>query len=501
MTEAARLTVKSITTNFFSFAFYVFFGILYMTLLYKYAPTGVVSEYFLLLSMITIAGLALSSVITYSCNYQLPEIYAKSKSEGAMLMFLSMLLSGVAAAIVFIIILALNLFSITMADSVTLVLYALVFTAFGGTQGFLTNLLWIKEKLVITSIFPIFRLAVMAALVFLHGTLSGGDVMLFLWALTAYNILVGIFIFWRTGLDFSCVNAGIKHLRSGLPNGLWFYVDSLGGTLLNSIDNFMLGAFNMKNQIAGYNAALGPSKYVQVAIPGNLGSAIFPVLRSGKFKESNAAIAESGIKWSILLFYPITIAAFMFPENIIAVLSPGYTEWALFARIFILGFFLTPISLTIKQIMISMGRARIVALTTLSASMITIALNLLLFFGFHMGALGIAISLAISNFACDFTIILISKILPLRRIAMDILRLIALPTLLMVPVMLYVGGMLDLPIQMSILKSFLEFGIITGISYLVALPFIWLSITAGEKELAMSMLGPVLSKAREIMQL
>jgi O-antigen/teichoic acid export membrane protein len=501
MTEAARLTVKSIVTNFLSFAFYMFFGILYMTLLYKYAPTGVVSEYFLLLSVITIAGLALSSVITYSCNYQLPEVYAKSRKEGAMLMLLSMLLSGIAAAIVFIAILALNLFSIGMADSATLVLYALVYTAFSGTQGFLTNLLWIKEKLVITSIFPIFRVAAIAALVLLHGTLSGSDVMLFLWALTAYNILVGIYVFWKTGLDFSCANAAIKHLRNGLSNGLWFYIDSLGGTLLNSIDNFMLGAFSLKGQIAGYNAALGPSKYVQIAIPGNLGSAIFPVLRSGRFKESNGAIAESGIKWSILLFYPITIAAFLFPENIIAVLSPGYTSWALFARIFILGFFLTPISTTIRQIMISMGRAKVVALTTLSASIITIALNLLLFFGFHMGTLGIAISLALSNFACDFTIIAISGILPLKKIAMDILRLIALPTLLMVPVMLYVGGLLDLPIQISILKSFLEFGVITGISYAVALPFIWSSITSAEKQLAMSMLKPVLSKAREIVQL
>ncbi len=501
MTEAAKLTVKSIASSFFSFAFYMFFGIIYMSLLFKYAPSGVVSDYFLLVSIITLAGLAFSSVISYSCNYQLPEVYARSKKEGAMLMLLSMILSGITAGIVFYAIISLNLFSIGIADAAMLIAYAMAYTAFGNTQGFLTNLLWIREKVVITSLFPIIRVAAIAALVLLHGTLSGNDVMIFLWSLTVYNALVGIFIFWKTGLDFNCLGAAMRHLRDGLPNGLWFYIDGLGGTLLNSIDNFMLGAFNLKSQIAGYNAALGPSKYIQLAIPANLGTAIFPVLRSGKFKESSSSIAESGIKWAILLFYPITVAAFLFPENIIAVLSPGYTEWALFARIFILGFFLTPISATVRQIMISMGRARVAALTALSASFLTITLNLVFFYALGMGALGVAIALAISNFTYDFAIITISGILPLKRIVLDILRLVALPTLLMVPVTLYVGGMLDLPIQISILKSCLEFGVITAISYLIALPFIWFSVTAKEKELAMSMLGPYLSRIRDLVQL
>jgi hypothetical protein len=106
-----------------------------------------------------------------------------------------------------------------------------------------------------------------------------------------------------------------------------------------------------------------------------------------------------------------------------------------------------------------------------------------------------------ANFTYDFAIITISGILPLKRIILDILRLVALPTLIMVPITLYIGGMLNLPIQVAILKSLVEFGVITAISYLIALPFIWFSVTAREKELAMSMLDPYLSRVRDLVQL
>ncbi|MCX6773719.1 MAG: polysaccharide biosynthesis C-terminal domain-containing protein, partial [Candidatus Micrarchaeota archaeon] len=416
MLEAAKMSLKSVFTNFFSFVFYLSFGILYMILLYKYAPIEVVSDYFLIVSLIAISGLALSNIISFSCNYQLPEVYHKSRKEAMMLIFISVILSGLISGIVVFAIMQLGIIKISIMDNLTLAVYVMFYNISINSIGYLGNMLWIREKLIFSSIQPIFRFLVIGYLVFQNGSLSGQDITLFLFAVSAFYFMVLLYIFAKEGLDFRYLKQGYGWMMKGLSNGLWFYIDNLGSTLLSSIDSFMLGAFNLKDRIAGYNAALGPSKYIQTAVPGNIGSGLFPVLRSGKFKEDNSTIIEYGVKWTILLIYPLTIAAFLFADRIIAVLSPGYMDYAYIARIIILGFLLTPISMTIKQILQSVGRAKFVATTTLMAAIVNIIMNLIFFFVFNMGYVGVAVATAISNMLIDIILIRFSNIISLKTV-------------------------------------------------------------------------------------
>jgi O-antigen/teichoic acid export membrane protein len=358
-------------------------------------------------------------------------------------------------------------------------------------------MLWIREKLVFSSLMPIFRFLVLGYLVYQNGFLSAQDVTLFLFSVSSFYFVVLLYIFAKEGLDFSYIRQGYSWMMNGLSNGLWFYIDNLGSTLLSSIDSLLLGAFSLKDRIAGYNAALNPSKYIQTAIPGNIGSGLFPVLRSGMFKDDNSKIIEYGIKWTILSIYPISIAAFLFADRVIAVLSPGYAGYADIARVIILGFLLTPISSTIKQIMMSLGRARFVATTTMVAAVLNIIMNLVFFFVFNMGYIGVAIATALSNLLIDLILIHFSNIISLKTVAMNILRLIAIPTVIMSLLAVYMGHLLDLPIQFDILKNFLEFGIVAAMAYALCLPTILFSITEKEKKLGLA----VLNNMRERLQI
>jgi len=497
MLEAAKMSLKSVFTNFFSFAFYLSFGILYMILLFKYAPVEVVSDYFLIISLIAISGLCLSNIISFSCNYQLPEVYHKNKKEAMMLIFISTILSGLISGIVVLGVMQLGIIKIGIMDTWTLVLYVMFYNISINSLGYLGNMLWIREKLVFSSLMPIFRFLVLGYLVYQNGFLSAQDVTLFLFSVSSFYFVVLLYIFAKEGLDFSYIRQGYSWMMNGLSNGLWFYIDNLGSTLLSSIDSLLLGAFSLKDRIAGYNAALNPSKYIQTAIPGNIGSGLFPVLRSGMFKDDNSKIIEYGIKWTILSIYPISIAAFLFADRVIAVLSPGYAGYADIARVIILGFLLTPISSTIKQIMMSLGRARFVATTTMVAAVLNIIMNLVFFFVFNMGYIGVAIATALSNLLIDLILIHFSNIISLKTVAMNILRLIAIPTVIMSLLAVYMGHLLDLPIQFDILKNFLEFGIVAAMAYALCLPTILFSITEKEKKLGLA----VLNNMRERLQI
>jgi len=489
MLEAAKLSVKSILTNFVSFGFTLVFGIIYLLLLFRYAPVEIVSDYFLVMAIISLSGLALSNIISFSCNYQLPEVYHRNRKEAMMMILVSTLLSGAISGIVVFSVGFSGIFSLGIMDVWTLGIYALLYNVSVNAIGYLGAMFRIREKMALASLQPVFRFLVMGFLVLDDGALSGYDVALFLFSLVSFNLAVLLYLFAREGLDFRYIRQGYGWIAMGLSNGLWFYVDNLGSTLLGSIDSFMLGAVNLKNAIAGYNAALNPSKYIQVSVPGNIGGGLFPVIRSGKFKESTGTIIEYGTKWTILLIYPLTIAAFFFADRVIAILAPAYTGYADVARIIILGFALTPISSTIRQILISMGRARFVALTTIGAGLVNIILNLTFFFVFNMGYVGIAIATAISNILIDIVLLNFSRIVSLKKVVWDILKFITLPTIVFSALTFYLGGMLDVPLDIDVLKNIAEFGIVVSVAYLLCLPAILLNIKEREKRFGMILLN------------
>jgi hypothetical protein len=53
----------------------------------------------------------------------------------------------------------------------------------------------------------------------------------------------------------------------------------------------------------------------------------------------------------------------------------------------------------------------------------------------------------------------------------------------------YIGYLLDIPLEIYLVKNFLEFGIVTAIAYAICLPIILFSITEKEKKLGLAILN------------
>ncbi|MCX6774376.1 MAG: hypothetical protein NTY68_05280, partial [Candidatus Micrarchaeota archaeon] len=63
------------------------------------------------------------------------------------------------------------------------------------------------------------------------------------------------------------------------------------------------------------------------------------------------------------------------------------------------------------------------------------------------------------------------------------------PAIILSILTVYAGSLLNVPVEMSLLKNFLEFGIVVAIAYALCLPIIIFSVTEKEKKLGWAILN------------
>ena len=172
------------------------------------------------------------------------------------------------------------------------------------------------------------------------------------------------------------------------------------GQIRRRTDIFLLGYFLSASQVGLYSAAFPVAAVLAIPIY-SLDSIFLPVASDlysqGKINDARH-LYKVTTKWLFYLAFPLFLLLFFLPESILVFLfGSEYISAATSLRILSIGYFTVILIASWDQIILAMGKSRIILLSTAIGAGSNVILNLILIprFGINGAALATSISLIV----------------------------------------------------------------------------------------------------------